>query len=66
MKYALTEKGKTFLFRFEVNPKYVNDFEAAGLRFVGQDVEGERMEMMELEDHPFYVACQYHPEYLTR
>ncbi|XP_071531127.1 CTP synthase 1 [Panulirus ornatus] len=52
--------------RFEVNPKMVPDFETAGLKFVGQDVEGERMEIMELEDHPYYVACQYHPEYLTR
>ncbi|XP_050722328.1 CTP synthase 1-like isoform X3 [Eriocheir sinensis] len=52
--------------RFEVNPKLVADIEAAGLKFVGQDVEGERMEIMELENHPYYVACQYHPEYLTR
>lgn len=44
----------------------IEDFETSGLKFVGQDVEGERMEIMELEDHPYYVACQYHPEYLTR
>uniref|UniRef100_A0A0P4VTV7 CTP synthase n=1 Tax=Scylla olivacea TaxID=85551 RepID=A0A0P4VTV7_SCYOL len=52
--------------RFEVNPKLVADIEATGMKFVGQDVDGERMEIMELEDHPYYVACQYHPEYLTR
>jgi CTP synthase len=52
--------------RYEVNPSVVNDFEAAGLMFVGQDVDGKRMEIMELKDHPYYVAVQYHPEYLTR
>ena len=34
--------------------------ESAGMKFVGQDVDGERMEIMELDDHPFYTACQYH------
>lgn len=52
--------------RYEVNPKYVPDFEKEGLRFVGQDVEGERMEIMELQGHPYYVAVQYHPEYISR
>jgi hypothetical protein len=31
--------------RYEVNPKYVPDFEAAGLKFVGRDVDNERMEV---------------------
>jgi CTP synthase len=52
--------------RYEVNPKYVNDLEAKGLKFVGTDSEQERMEIMELENHPYYVATQYHPEYLSR
>ena len=52
--------------RYEVNPKYVPEFEAAGLKFVGQDVVGERMEMVELASHPFYCAVQYHPEYISR
>jgi CTP synthase len=52
--------------RYEVNPKYVPDLEAKGLKFVGTDDEKQRMEIMELEDHPYYVATQYHPEYLSR
>jgi len=52
--------------RYEVNPKYVPDFEAAGMKFVGQDVDGERMEIMELSGHPYYCAVQYHPEYISR
>lgn len=40
--------------------------EKAGLKFVGTDTEKIRMEICELEDHPYYVATQFHPEYLTR
>ncbi|XP_037906050.1 CTP synthase isoform X2 [Hermetia illucens] len=52
--------------RYEINPKYVNQFEEKGLKFVGYDAEQTRMEVMELKDHPYYVATQYHPEYLSR
>jgi CTP synthase len=52
--------------RYEVNPKYVEQLEQAGLSFVGKDETGERMEIVELADHPYFVCTQYHPEYLTR
>uniref|UniRef100_T1IUB3 CTP synthase n=1 Tax=Strigamia maritima TaxID=126957 RepID=T1IUB3_STRMM len=52
--------------RYEVNPTMIDDFESAGLKFVGKDSEGERMEIMELDDHPYFVAVQYHPEYISR
>ncbi|KAF9431119.1 CTP synthase ura7 [Podila epigama] len=52
--------------RYEVNPKLVDTFEAKGLSFVGKDETGERMEIVEMADHPFYVGVQYHPELLTR
>ncbi|KAG1671499.1 CTP synthase 1-B [Nymphon striatum] len=52
--------------RYEVNPKFVPEFEAKGMKFCGQDEEGERMEIMELEGHPFYVGVQFHPEYISR
>ncbi|KAK9471625.1 CTP synthase N-terminus-domain-containing protein [Dipodascopsis tothii] len=54
--------------RYEVNPEYVAQLEGAGLHYVGKDDVGERMEILEMkpEDHPFYVAVQYHPEYLSR
>ena len=38
--------------RYEVNPDMVTELEAAGMRFVGKDTEGERMEIIELADHP--------------
>ena len=52
--------------RYEVNPEHVSTFESNGLKFIGRDESGERMEIVELDDHPFFVGCQYHPEYLTR
>ena len=44
----------------------MKDIEAAGMKFVGQDENAERMEVMELDNHPYFVGCQYHPEYLSR
>uniref|UniRef100_Q5XHA8-2 Isoform 2 of CTP synthase 1-A n=1 Tax=Xenopus laevis TaxID=8355 RepID=Q5XHA8-2 len=52
--------------RYEVNPELRRELEVRGLKFVGQDTEGERMEIVELEDHPYFVGVQYHPEFLSR
>lgn len=52
--------------RYEVNTKYVPQMEEHGMKFVGYDVDKTRMEIIELKDHPYYVATQYHPEYLSR
>lgn len=52
--------------RYEVNPAYIDRLTEAGLNFIGKDDKGERMEIVELKDHPFFVGVQYHPEYLSR
>lgn len=52
--------------RYEVNPEYIEKLSAAGLDFIGKDDKGERMEIIELKDHPFFVGVQFHPEYLSR
>ena len=52
--------------RYEVNPDLVDKLETAGCKFVGKDETNKRMEILELEDHPFFVATQYHPEYKSR
>jgi len=52
--------------RYEVNPDYVERLTAGGLDFIGKDDKGERMEIVELRDHPFFVGVQFHPEYLSR
>ncbi|ANZ77365.1 BA75_04521T0 [Komagataella pastoris] len=52
--------------RYEVNPKLVEDIEAKGLQFIGRDESGNRMEILELQSHPYFVGTQYHPEYLSK
>lgn len=52
--------------RYEVNPDIIEDIEAAGLVFVGKDETGQRCEIFELEDHPYYVGVQFHPEFKSR
>ncbi|KAL8932531.1 MAG: hypothetical protein Q9211_006262 [Gyalolechia sp. 1 TL-2023] len=52
--------------RYEVNPEYVPIMASHGLDFIGKDESGNRMEIMELKDHPWFVGVQYHPEYLSR
>lgn len=52
--------------RYEVNPSWVQQIEEHGLIFTGRDERGERMQVAELQDHPFYVGMQAHPEFCTR
>ena len=52
--------------RYEVNPQKVEHFAPRGLHFTGHDTEGERMEILELDDHPFFFGVQYHPEFMSR
>ncbi|KAG8174437.1 hypothetical protein JTE90_014222, partial [Oedothorax gibbosus] len=52
--------------RYEVDKNFVPDFEKAGLKFFGEDETGERLEILELQDHPYFVAVQFHPEYISR
>ncbi|VFQ68654.1 unnamed protein product [Cuscuta campestris] len=52
--------------RYEVNPEMVGALEEAGLKFVGRDESGKRMEVLELPNHPFYVGAQFHPEFKSR
>ncbi|CEQ38815.1 SPOSA6832_00273 [Sporobolomyces salmonicolor] len=52
--------------RYEVNPAYVKQIEAKGLLFTGRDERGERMQVAELKDHPYFAGLQAHPEFCTR
>ena len=44
----------------------VPQLDAAGCKFVGKDDTQTRMEICEVDGHPFMVGCQYHPEYKSR
>jgi CTP synthase len=52
--------------RYEVNPQFIDQIEKSGLSFVGQDETGNRQEIIEIKNHQYFVAVQYHPEMKTR
>jgi CTP synthase len=51
--------------RYEVNAHYLPRIEEAGLRVSGQSVKEGLCEVIELPDHPWFVACQFHPEFTS-
>lgn len=51
--------------RYEVNGSLVSELEKAGLRVAGRSVDGELVEVVEVADHPWFVACQFHPEFTS-
>ncbi|MQL82874.1 hypothetical protein Taro_015354 [Colocasia esculenta] len=52
--------------RYEVNPEMIAKLESAGLSFVGKDETGQRMEVLELPCHTYFVGVQFHPEFKSR
>ncbi len=51
--------------RYEVNNTFVEQLEVAGLKFSGRSMDGSLVEMVEIADHPWFVACQFHPEFTS-
>ncbi len=49
--------------RYEFNTKYLEQIEEAGMVISGTSPDGRLVEMVELPDHPWFVACQFHPEF---
>ena len=52
--------------RYEVNNDYRDALKGAGMRLSGQSPDGRIVEMIELKDHPFFLATQAHPEFKSR
>ena len=51
--------------RYEFNNNYLEPLEKAGMVFSGKSVDDDLVEMIELPDHPWFVACQFHPEFTS-
>ncbi|MCV6614876.1 MAG: CTP synthase, partial [Cellvibrionaceae bacterium] len=51
--------------RYEVNNNYVERLQNAGLKIGGWSADDELVEVVEIEDHPWFVACQFHPEFTS-
>jgi len=52
--------------RYEINKKYIPEFEKNGLIFSAESDGGKRMEMLEIPSHKFYLGVQFHPEFNSR
>jgi CTP synthase len=64
--YGTDEVQERHRHRLEVNNAYREQLERAGLVFSGLSPDGELVEMVELPDHPHFIGCQFHPEFLSR
>ena len=51
--------------RYEFNNRYLETLEQAGLRVAGRSMDGNLVEIVEIDDHPWFVACQFHPEFTS-
>ena len=61
-KDVITERHRH---RYEFNNHYIERLEAAGLRFSGKSIDGRLVEVIEIPNHPWFIACQFHPEFTS-
>jgi CTP synthase len=64
--YGCEEIDERHRHRFEVNNKYLDIFLEKGLVFSGMSPDRSLIEIIELRDHPWFLACQFHPEFKSR
>ena len=64
--YDATTINKRHRHRYEINKKYIPEFEKNGLIFSAESDNGKRMEILEIPSHKFYLGVQFHPEFNSR
>ncbi len=64
--YGAGEISERHRHRYEVNQKYLDRLTDGGLEVSGLSPDGKFVEMVELPGHPWYLGCQFHPEYKSR
>ncbi len=64
--YGALDISERHRHRWEINNKYREQLEAAGMVISGVSPDGRLVEMIELPKHPYFVACQFHPEFKSR
>ena len=64
--YGTTEISERHRHRYEVNTNYKGALEQRGMRFSGLSPDGVLPEIVEYEDHPWFVGVQFHPELKSR
>jgi len=63
--YGAEQISERHRHRYEFNNTYMADLEEKGLVFSGRSVDGNLVEMVEIPEHPWFVACQFHPEFTS-
>ena len=61
-KLTITERHRH---RYEVNPEFKNKLVAGGMDIVGTSLDGNLAEMIEIKKHPWFLGCQFHPEFTS-
>lgn len=64
--YGVPRVDERHRHRFEFNNAYREEFQRNGMLFSGLSPDGKLVEIVELAEHPYMVACQFHPEFLSR
>ncbi len=64
--YGTKEISERHRHRYEFNNTYRDIFESNGMRITGASPDGELVEIVEIDDHPWFLGCQFHPEFKSR
>ena len=64
--YAQRSISERHRHRFEFNNSFRKTFEEHGMRFAGLSPDGRLVEIVEIPDHPWFVGCQFHPEFKSK
>ncbi len=64
--YRTREIHERHRHRYEFNREYEDQLKAAGLRITGQTPDGTYVEICEIADHPWFLGCQFHPEFKSK
>jgi CTP synthase len=64
--YGRLEISERHRHRYEVNRTYLDDMERRGLRVSGQTPDRRFVELVEIPDHPYFLSCQFHPEFKSK
>ncbi|HPV21942.1 MAG TPA: gamma-glutamyl-gamma-aminobutyrate hydrolase family protein, partial [bacterium] len=64
--YKSAEISERHRHRYEFNSKFEEELKACGLKITGRDKVTGLVEMVEIEDHPWFLGCQFHPEFKSK
>jgi CTP synthase len=64
--YGASDISERHRHRYEFNPRYEDELGGHGLVFSGKSPDGKFIEIVELPDHPWFLGCQFHPEFKSK